>query len=87
MFTSIEGKAELSTRPVIFLPTTGLSPTTPSVTWFTTVQVTFGTSFGTRPKTSRSKSSTISGRRSFHHASGVATFPPFFNVRGSGRSG
>ena len=36
-----------------------------------TVHVTFGTFFGTRPSTSRSKSSTISGRRCFHHTSAL----------------
>ena len=51
------------------------------------VHVTFGVLLGTRPYTSRSKSSTISGRRSFHQSSGVVTFCPFFNVSGSGRSG
>ena len=38
-----------------------------------TVHVTFGTLRGTRPSTSRSNSSTISGRRCFHHASAVVT--------------
>jgi len=35
----------------------------------------------------RSKSSTTSGRRRFHHTLAVLTFLPFFNTRGSGRWG
>ena len=52
-----------------------------------TTHVTFGTFFGTRPRTSRSKSSTISGRRCFHHAAALVTLRPFFSVRTSGRFG
>ena len=50
------------------------------------LHVTLGTSFGTRPSTSRSKSSTISLRRVSHIAA-VVTFFPFFNVRTSGSFG
>ena len=48
---------------------------------------TSGTFRGTRPSTSRSKSSMISGRRCLIHASRVVTLRPFFSVRTSGRSG
>ena len=58
---------------------------TVAFTVLVTVHVTFGTFLGTRPSTSRSKSSTISGRRCFHHIAGVVTFLPFFSVRTSGR--
>ena len=58
-----------------------------ALTVLVTVQVTFGTFLGTRPRTSRSKSSTISGRRCFHHISAVVTFLPFFRVKTSGRFG
>ena len=63
-----------------------LVPTMPS-TCFATVQVTSGTCPGTRPNISRSKSSTISGRRTFHHPPGVVTRCPFFDVSGSGKLG
>src|ERR1039458_2577472 len=60
--TVIAGNDELSTWPVSALPITG-RPATVAVIVFVTVHVTFGTFLGTRPSTSRSKSSTISGRR------------------------
>ena len=84
--TLICGSDELSTRPTNRFPITGCAPTI-SRTVFSTVHVTEGTSFGTRPMTSRSKSSTISGRRCFHHISGVVTLSPFFSVSASGRFG
>ena len=59
---------------------TGYGPTL-SLTVFVTVQVTFGTFAGTRPSTSRSKSSTISGRRLSNHISAEVTGCPFFSVR------
>ena len=74
MSTVIAGQAELSTCPISRLPFAGKLPTSPPVTFETTVQVTFGTLAGTQPTTSRSKSSTISGRRRFHHISAVLTF-------------
>jgi hypothetical protein len=60
---------------------------TVAFTVFATVHVTFGTFFGTRPSTSRSKSSTISGRRWSHQTLAVVTFLPFFNFKTSGRFG
>ena len=83
----MDGQAELSTVPRSCLAMTALLPTTRSVACVTTVHVTFGTFFGTRPKTSRSKSSTISGRRTFHHCAAVVTFWPSFVTSGSGKSG
>ena len=53
-------------------------------TVFVTVHVTFGTSFGTRPTTSRSKSSMISGRRFSFQIFVEVTFLPFFSVRTAG---
>jgi hypothetical protein len=53
-------------------PCAGKLPTSPAVTFEITVQVTLGTFFGTRPMTSRSKSSAISGRCCFHHISALA---------------
>ncbi|MEI9903368.1 MAG: hypothetical protein WDN06_04875 [Asticcacaulis sp.] len=58
-----------------------------SVSEASAVHVTFGVSAGTRPYISRSRPSTISGRRCCHHWSAVVTFPPFFRVRISGQSG
>ena len=60
--TVIPGYDELSTCPVIIFATTGIVPTL-VFTVSVTVHVTLGTFFGTRPSTSRSKSSMISGRR------------------------
>src|SRR5579883_128851 len=80
------GYAELSTRPASNFPTTARPPTD-AFTVLVTSQVTLGAFFGTRPSTSRSKSSTISGRRSRHHISAVVTLRPFFSVSASGRSG
>ena len=51
-----------------------------------TDQVTFGTSFGMRPTTSRSKSSMISLRRVSHCAL-VVTLVPFFSTISSGSFG
>src|SRR5947209_3142541 len=45
MSTVIDGQRELSTWPISCLPMAGRVPTRPSVTFETTVQVTFGTSF------------------------------------------
>ncbi len=85
MSTLIDGYAELSTCPTNFFSTTGKTPAFESLVLFT-AQVTLGTLGGMRPTTSRSKSSTISGRRCFHHCSADVTFCPFFNVSASGRS-
>src|SRR6185295_15602108 len=64
MSTVIAGYDELSTWPTSCFAMTGIP-----ATWAFTVrfnsQVTAGTRGGTRPNTSRSKSSTISGRRCF----------------------
>ena len=73
------GRSAVSQSPACE-PTNSLSVTS-------TVQVTLGRSFGRRPYTSRDMSSTISGRRCFHHISGVVTFWPFFRVSASGRFG
>ena len=86
MSTVMPGYAELSTWPTSTLPMVGLSPTMPLAV-SVTVHVTFGTDFGTRPSTSRSKSSTISGRRCLFHMSADVTFRPFFSVSGSGSIG
>jgi hypothetical protein len=84
--TEIAGWDALSTRPTSCVPTTGRSPTIPLAVSVTT-HVTVGTFAGTRPSTSRSKSSTISGRRRVRHMSAEVTVVPFFSVRISGRSG
>src|SRR4029079_1626751 len=84
--TSIDGQSELSTRPCSCFSTT-VFPATVVSRVSATVQVTLGTFGGIRPMTSRSKSSTISGRRCFHHASAVFTRWPFFSASGSGRLG
>ena len=83
--TLIAGYAELSTCPTNCFSMTGKTPVFESVVVLT-VQVTLGTFGGMRPSTSRSKSSTISGRRWFHHCSADVTFCPLFNVSASGRS-
>src|SRR5215471_3605421 len=84
--TLIAGKDELSTCPVSIFATTGYLPTF-VLAVSVTVHVTFGRFFGTRPSTSRSKSSTISGRRCSHHTLAEVTFFPFFNVNASGNCG
>jgi hypothetical protein len=86
MSTAIAGYEELSTWPTNCFAITG-TPATCVLTVCFNSHFTAGTLAGTRPITSRSKSSTISGRRCFHHASAVVTLRPFFNVSGSGRSG
>src|SRR5437879_8769493 len=83
--TLIDGYAELSTCPTNCFSTTGKTPAFESVVFFT-AQVTLRALGGMRPTTSRSKSSTISGRRRFHHCSADVTFCPLFNVSASGRS-
>ncbi len=82
MSTVIPGNAELSTWPTSCLPITGRPPTVDS-TVRVTDHVTLGTFFGTRPSTSRSKSSTISARR-LDHIAAVVTLRPSFIVRISG---
>ena len=86
MSTSIAGYAELSTRADELAADDALPPISHSRV-ATTDHVDRRALAGTRPTTSRSKSSTISGRRSLHHASAVVTFAPFFSVSGSGRIG
>ena len=86
MSTAIAGQAELSTWPTSCLPDTGW-PSIVAVPLSETVHVTFGVLAGTRPYISRSKASTISGRRRDHHPSAVVTLPPSFSVSGSGRFG
>src|SRR6185503_3132807 len=49
MSTEISGNEELSTCPTSCFPMTGYEPTLPSA-MLATVQVTFGTFFGTRPR-------------------------------------
>src|SRR3954453_23798424 len=83
MSTVTSGNAALSTGPTTSLPITGRPPTT-NLSVRATFQLTFGTLAGTRPSTSRSNASTISGLRSFHQASAVATFLPLSRVSGSG---
>src|SRR4051812_13102438 len=84
MLTVMAGHAELSTLPisaVVLLGTVGAAPPRPpkprpfalGSSGGATSHVTLGTSLGTRPYTSASKYSTISGRRSFHQISGVVT--------------
>src|SRR5262245_46692603 len=85
--TVMEGYAALSTCPTSCLAITGWPPTLGSDVSGVAVHVTFGTLFGTRPTTSRSKASRISGRRRVVHISAVVTFVPFSSVKGSGRSG
>ncbi len=77
---------ESSTCPTSCLPIAGYRPIVPRPL-LTTLQVTFDAAPGARPSTSRSKSSTISGRRWVHHVSAVVTLVPFLSVRTSGRSG
>ena len=86
MSTVIAGYDELSTWPTSCFAITGM-PATCAFTVCFNSHFTAGTPAGTRPNTSRSKSSTISGRRCFHQTSAVVTLRPFFNVRGLGRSG
>ena len=81
--TLISGQAVLSACPMSSLAMTGYGPTV-SFTVLVTVHVILGAFGGTRPSTSRSKSSTISGRRCFHHISGVVTGRPSFSLRISG---
>ena len=61
MSTPIDGHNELSTCPASFFSITGKTPAF-ELTVLATIQVTLGALGGTRPSTSRSKSSTISGR-------------------------
>src|SRR5580693_8703270 len=68
--TLISGYAALSACPVSSRATTGYGPTW-SLTVLLTTHVILGAFGGTRPSTSRSKSSTISGRRTLHHISAV----------------
>src|ERR1017187_7611725 len=86
MLTVIAGYAELSTWPTIFLVTTGTSPFFSCVVPVTS-QTTLGATLGTRPQTSRSKSSAISGRRLLHQTLADFTFLPFFSTSGSGSFG
>ena len=86
MSTLIDGYDELSGRPTSCFSITGKTPAF-DLTVLVTVQVTLGTFGGTRPNTSRSKSSTISGRLSCHHSVAVVTFLSLLSVRASGRSG
>jgi hypothetical protein len=72
-------------RPMTRRPTTG-TPPTDVLTVSSTVHVTFGTTFGTRPTTSREKSSRSSVRRVSHCAL-VATVEPFFSTISSGSFG
>ena len=66
MSTAMDGYAELSTWPTSCLPTTRRPPTRAGVGRRRPSTSTFGTFFGMRPYTSRSKSSTISARRRAH---------------------
>jgi hypothetical protein len=99
MLTVMAGYEELSTRPISCLVITGTSligcgapppnpppPIGSPVSVLTTSHVTAGVFLGTRPYTSRSKSSLISARRAFHCAA-VVTRRPLFMTSGSGRSG
>ncbi len=83
--TVIAGSAELSTWPTTLVAVTGTGPTF-SASEAVTVQLTPGAPTGTRPRTSRSKPSTISARR-LGHIAGVVTRRPSFMTRGSGQSG
>ena len=86
IFTLIAGYAELSTWPISFLVITGTSPFFSSVV-LTTSHFTAGVCCGTRPYTSRSKSSTSCGRRWSHHIFADVTFWPSFITSGSGGGG
>src|SRR4051794_9924475 len=86
ILTSIVGHAELSTTPCSCFSTTGTSPTIVSRV-STTFHATAGTCWGIRPYPSRSKSSTISGRRCFHHCSEVVTASPLLSASTLGRLG
>ena len=83
MSTLIDGNAELSTRPTSDVVVTGRPPTF-SAAVDATRHSTFGTVFGTRPYTSRSKSSTISGRRVSHQVFASVTRFPLLSTSGSG---
>ncbi|PYP75128.1 MAG: hypothetical protein DMD35_22315 [Gemmatimonadetes bacterium] len=85
MSTVIAGNAALSACPVSCVPITRRPPIVP-VSVAVTAHVTFGASFGTRPITSRSKSSTISARRRVQ-SRGVVTRCPFFSTSRGGRFG
>src|SRR5271168_3875104 len=84
--TLIDGHNESSTCPTSCFSNTGKTPAF-VLLLLVTVHVTFGTLGGTRPSTSRSKSSTISGRLCCHHSVAVVTFLPLLSVRASGGSG
>src|SRR5579883_3370277 len=84
--TLIAGYDELSTCPANCFVIAAKSPLL-VLDVLVTSQRTDGTFPGTRPYTSRSKSSTISGRLWFHHISGVVTRFPFFRTNGSGKFG
>src|SRR5271170_1231832 len=84
--TVISGYDELSTWPTSFFVMTGMSPLVSRVVLITS-QRTLGVFAGMRPKISRLKSSTISGRRWVHHILAVVTRLPLFRMSGSGRLG
>ena len=84
--TLMEGQAELSTWPMSCLALARIMPTY-SISSTSTVQVTSGTFSGTRPYTSRSKSSTISGLLTSHHCLAVVTFFPALVFISSGITG
>ena len=84
--TSMSGAALLSTRAVSVVMRTGRPPTVESVTG-ELLQLTPGRTFGTRPSTSRSNPSMISGRRCMRQAFAVSTRLPLLSRSGSGQSG
>jgi hypothetical protein len=86
MSTVIDGNDELSTWPVSCRPMTGRDPSDHSSDAVAD-HVTLGTLRGIRPMTSRSKSSTISGRRCVFQTRADVTFVPFASVSASGRIG
>ena len=99
MLTVIAGYDELSTRPISCFVITATSligceapppnpppPIGSPVSLLTTSHLTAGMFLGTRPYTSRSKSSLISARRAFH-CDAVVTRVPFSITSGSGSSG
>ena len=84
--TVIDGNDELATWPTSCRPMTACDPSDHSSVAVAD-HVTFGTLRGIRPTTSRSKSSTISGRRCVFQTRADVTFVPFASVSTSGRIG
>ena len=85
-FTLMSGYEELSTWLTRCFVTTEMPPFV-SLDVLPTSQVTFGVFRGTRPYTSRSSSSMICGRRTFHYISALVIRLPSLSNSGPAGSG